>query len=107
MKFRLRFIDVFRGLAIVLMLHGHTADALLSPDEKNKPRFSTLHNLPRIHRSDVSFHIRIRFCYNNNKICRRLFKIFTKVSKTDKKISLHNTAWLLPPSPLFIPQKKQ
>lgn len=31
---RLRFIDVFRGLAIILMLHGHTADALLSPNEK-------------------------------------------------------------------------
>ena len=39
MKFRLRFIDVFRGLAIVLMLHGHTADALLSPDEKTSLAF--------------------------------------------------------------------
>ncbi|MFN3135285.1 MAG: heparan-alpha-glucosaminide N-acetyltransferase domain-containing protein, partial [Candidatus Kryptonium sp.] len=31
---RLRFVDVFRGLAILLMLHGHTADTLLNPDEK-------------------------------------------------------------------------
>lgn len=31
---RLRFVDVFRGLAILLMLHGHTADALLNPAEK-------------------------------------------------------------------------
>jgi uncharacterized membrane protein len=34
MSKRLRFIDVYRGLAILLMLHGHTADALLNPDEK-------------------------------------------------------------------------
>lgn len=34
MNSRLRFIDVFRGLAILLMLHGHTADALLTPNEK-------------------------------------------------------------------------
>lgn len=34
MNGRLRFIDVYRGLAILLMLHGHTADAVLSPTEK-------------------------------------------------------------------------
>lgn len=34
MSKRLRFIDVYRGLAILLMLHGHTADALLNSDEK-------------------------------------------------------------------------
>jgi uncharacterized membrane protein len=34
MNGRLRFIDVYRGLAILLMLHGHTADAVLSPSEK-------------------------------------------------------------------------
>lgn len=34
MNGRLKFIDVFRGLAILLMLHGHTADALLTPNEK-------------------------------------------------------------------------
>ncbi len=31
---RLKFIDVYRGLAILLMLHGHIADALLHPSEK-------------------------------------------------------------------------
>lgn len=34
MSNRLRFIDVYRGLAILLMLHGHTTDALLNPAEK-------------------------------------------------------------------------
>ncbi len=34
MSKRLRFIDVYRGLAILLMLHGHTVDALLNPIEK-------------------------------------------------------------------------
>ncbi len=34
MNNRLRFIDAYRGLAILLMLHGHTADALLNPAEK-------------------------------------------------------------------------
>jgi uncharacterized membrane protein len=34
MNGRLRFIDVYRGLAILLMLHGHTVDAVLSPSEK-------------------------------------------------------------------------
>ncbi len=34
MSGRLRFIDVYRGLAILLMLHGHTADAVLSPSVK-------------------------------------------------------------------------
>ncbi|MCS7230061.1 MAG: heparan-alpha-glucosaminide N-acetyltransferase domain-containing protein [Candidatus Kryptonium sp.] len=39
MSGRLRFIDVFRGLAILLMLHGHTADALLNPVEKSSLAF--------------------------------------------------------------------
>lgn len=34
MNNRLRFVDVYRGLAILLMFHGHTADALLNPAEK-------------------------------------------------------------------------
>lgn len=34
MSNRLKFIDVYRGFAILLMLHGHTADALLNPAEK-------------------------------------------------------------------------
>jgi uncharacterized membrane protein len=34
MNNRLKYIDVYRGLAILLMLHGHTTDALLNPTDK-------------------------------------------------------------------------
>ena len=36
---RIKFLDWLRGLAAVIMLQGHTFDALLRPEERNDPPF--------------------------------------------------------------------